>query len=129
MKNQLLGIFLLGVSGEISAMDLILENPFPQRVSAQDHLIACQKYVKEGATNKKIVSEFKKSVENKDDDPCKDTVLEKIARELGANDAQLGKMWDEYGLTKEGHSFFLKQFRNTTKENRLATAIKSALRE
>lgn len=76
-----------------------------------------------------ITREFKLAIQDKGDDPGRFDKLSEIAKNLGADDAQLQKMWCEYGLTDEGHDFFLSQPRHTKEENgRLVAAIRSALK-
>ena len=128
MKNLITGIMSLIFLGSISSVTAGTTESLA-KTDALIHLENCFDLARNPDSSlADITREFKLAIQDKGDDPGRFDKLSEIAKNLGADNKQLGKMWDEYGLTDEGHSFFLKQYRSTTKANKLATTIRSALR-
>lgn len=73
---------------------------------ALQHMRICFDLARSNADQSKIVAEFMESIENVNDDPANDKILEDVARKIGADDSQIVKMWDDYGMTDEGHFFY-----------------------
>ena len=127
MKNLKKGIISLIFLGCISSVTAKTES-LP-KTQALIHLEKCFSLASDPNTPARdITKEFMNAIRDNGDDPCCFDKLEKIAKSLGASKTKIQNMWCDYGMTDEGHEFFLNQPTSTIEaQEKLVNAIKFAL--